>query len=139
MKKQFVSNSTRKNVLRFGFAALLALSLSSANASPAIKGEEPLVSVKYAGTAEEMAKFQVDLINDGDEAYLFSIQDQYGEILYKEKVTKPVFTKVFAWNNTDVLPAKLIFTVTGEKSKKTQVYEVSTLVRTVRDLEITKL
>jgi len=139
MKNLFVSNSTRSSILRTGFAFLLLLNLSSAFAHETPKGDEPFVSVKYAGSSEGMMQFQFDMVNDNDESYLLTIQDQDGLILYKEKVSKKVFTRKFAWNNNDFIPAKLIFSVTGDKSKTTQTYEVNTQVRTVRDVEISKL
>ena len=139
MKKQIVSNSTRSNIFRLGFALLLMMNLSSAFANPGTGFEEPYVSIKYAGLKAEAPQFQVDLVNDNEEPYLFIIQDVDGIVLYKERINKKVFNKTFSLKNDDFYPTKLIFSVTGEKSKKTQVYEVNTLVRTVRDVEITKL
>lgn len=139
MKTQFISNSTRSSILRYGFVFLLLLNLSSAFASETPKGEEPFVSVKYAGSADGMMQFQFDMVNDNDESYLLTIQDLEGTVLYKEKVSKKIFTRKFAWNNAEFTPAKLIFTITGNKSKTTHAYEVNTQVRTVRDVEINKL
>lgn len=139
MKKQFVSNNTRSIVTRFGFAVLLFLSLSNGFAQTTTKDEEPFVSVKYIGAVDEKAQFQVDMVNDTEEPYLLSIQLQDGTILYKEKVSKRIFTKKFAWNNEETLSPKLVFSVTGEKSKKTQVFEVNTEVRTVQDVVVNRL
>ena len=139
MKTQSVSNSTRSNIFRIGFALLLMMNMSNVFASTGDKNEEPYVSIKYAGTTDERPQFQVDLVNDNEEPYLFIIQDVDGIVLYKEKINKKIFNKTFALKNDDFYPTKLIFSVTGEKSKKTQVYEVNTLVRTVHDVEITKL
>src|SRR4051794_14716649 len=120
MKKQFVSNSTRSTMTRFGFAFLLLMSLSQGFAHPVTKAEEPYLNIKYIGTVSDRAQFQVDMLNDAEESYLFAIQDQDGTILYKEKITKKAFTKTFAWDNTELASSKLIFSLTGEKSKKTQ-------------------
>lgn len=139
MKTQLVSKSTRSNIARIGFALLLMMNLSNAFAKTGTPYEEPFVSIKYAGTTEEKPQFQVDLVTDNDEPYLFVIQDTDGIVLYKEKISKKIFNKTFALKNDDFYPSKLIFSVTGEKSKKTQVYEVNTQVRTVHDVAITKL
>lgn len=137
MKKQFVSNNTRSIVTKFGFAVLFFLTLSQGFAQTA--KEEPFVAVKYIGAVAEKAQFQVDIVGDNDEAYLLVIQAQDGTILYKEKVAKKIFTKKFEWNNEETFSPKLVFTVTGEKSKKPQVFEVNTQVRTVQDVVINKL
>lgn len=139
MKKQFVSNNKRSIVTRFGFAVLLFLSLSQSFAQTAVKDEEPFVAVKYIGAVENKAQFQVDVVNDNDEAYLLAIQAQDGTVLYKEKIAKKIFTKKFEWNNEESSSPKLVFTVTGERSKKSQVFEVNTQVRTVQDVVINKL
>lgn len=139
MKKQFVSNNTRKTLMRFGVAALLLTgSFTHSFASP-VKGDEPFVNIKYVGLVDQRAQFQFDMVTDEDEAYIVSIQGEDGTVLYKEKVAKKVFTKKFEWNNADFNASKLLFTVTGEKSKKTQVFEVNAQVRTVQDVTVTKL
>ena len=138
MKKQFVSNNTRSIVTKFGFAVLFFLTLSQSFAQ-ASKEDEPFVAVKYIGAVAEKAQFQVDIVGNNDEAFLLAIQAQDGTILYKEKISKKIFTKKFEWNNEETFSPKLVFTVTGEKSKKSQVFEVNTQLRTVQDVVINKL
>jgi hypothetical protein len=137
MKKQFIS--TKASVVRFGAAFLLLLNLSTASANGVNKGEEPFVAVKYVGLVEQRAQFQVDLINDNEEAYLLTVQEEDGSVLYREKITRKIFSKKFEWNNLDHNSSKLVFTVTGEKSKKAQVFEVASQVRTVQDVVVTKM
>jgi len=139
MKKQFVSNNTRKAMMRFGVAALLMMgSLTHSFATPT-KGEEPFVNIKYVGVVDQRAQFQFDMITDNDEAYIVSIQGEDGTVLYKEKVAKKIFTKKFELNSGDLNSSKLLFTVTGEKTKKSQSFEVNAQVRTVQDVVVTKL
>ena len=137
MKKQFIS--TRASVVRFGAAIFLLFNLSTASATTLTKNEEPFVAIKYVGQVEQRAQFQLDLINDNDENLYLTVQEEDGSVLYKEKVAKKVFTKKFEWNNTDHNSSKLVFTITGEKSKKAQVFEVNSQVRTVQDVVVTKL
>lgn len=126
-------------MMRFGVAALLMTSSFTHSFAAPAQGEEPFVNIKYVGLVDQRAQFQFDMIADNDEAYIVSVQGEDGTVLYKEKVAKKVFTKRFEWNNGDVNASKLLFTVTGEKSKKTQVFEVNTQVRTVQDVVVTKL
>lgn len=137
MKKQFVFSSTRKAIARFGFAALLFM-----NASLAFAGggkEDPFVNIRYVGAVDDRAQFQVDLVNDNEEAYLLAIQDENGTYLYKEKINTRTFSKKFEWHNEDVNTTRLVFSVTGLKSKKTQVFQVASEVRTIREVVVNKL
>lgn len=138
MKKQLISNNTKKSIIRFGAAVLLMMSLSNSYAHP-LKGDEPFVNVKYVGQVDQRAQFQLDLVNDNEEAYLLTIQAEDGTVLYKEKIDRKIFTKKFEWNNLENISSKLVFTVTGEKSKKSQVFQVNPTVRTVQDMVITKM
>ncbi|WP_121354650.1 hypothetical protein [Flavisolibacter nicotianae] len=138
MKKQLISNSTKSSMIRFSAAILLFMSLTKGYAATPNKGDEPFVDVKYVGLADQRAQFQFDLLNDNEEAYLLTIQEEDGTVLYREKIAKKVFSKKFEWNNADHNASKLIFTVTGEKSKKAQVFEVNSQVRTVQDVVIKK-
>lgn len=135
MKKRFVFSSTRNALARFGFAALLFCNTTLAFAG---KGDDPFVNIRYIGAVEDRTQFQVDLVNDNEEAYLLAIQDEFGNYLYKEKITNRTFTKKFEWLNEGMNATKLVFSVTGLKSKKTQVFEVATEFRTVRDIVINK-
>jgi len=137
MKKQF--NSTKASVVRFGTAIVLLFTLSTASATSVLNNDEPFVAVKYIGQVEQRAQFQLDLINDNDETVFLTIQEEDGSVLYREKIAKKILTKKFEWHNTDHNSSKLIFTVTGEKSKKAQVFEVNSKVRTVQDVVITKM
>lgn len=138
MKKQFV-NKTRSTVSRFGFAALFALAFSNAFAQAPAKSEDPFLSIKYVRTVADKAQFQVDMVNDAAESYLFSIRTSEGVVLYQEKVTKKIFSKNFLWDNGELNASSLVFSLTGEKSKKSQEFEVNSVVRTINDVEITKL
>lgn len=137
MKKQFVSNSTRTVFTRLGFAFLLFVTLQSF-AYPATEGEDPTIQIKYVGSVDERIRFQVDLANANEEAYLFSIQDEDGYVFYREKVDKKNYMKKFEWNKEDFNSTKLLFIVTRLKSKKSQLYEVNTYSRTTQEVFITK-
>jgi hypothetical protein len=138
MKKQFVFSSTRNQITRFALAAVLFFNASLAFAGPG-KEDEPFVKIRYTGVVEDRAQFQFDLVKDADETYLLTIQDEEGVYVYKEKINVRTFTKKFEWQNADLNSSKLKFTLTGLKSKKSQSYEVTSEVRTVRDVLVTKL
>jgi hypothetical protein len=138
MKKQFVSNSTKQTLARLGLAALLLTGTVAQTFAQTPQKDDPFVNVKYVGNADQKVQFQVDMVADNDEAYILSVQEQDGTVLYKERVAKKLFTKQFAWSNDDLNSSKLLFVVTGERSKKTQVFEVASQIRTVQDVVVTK-
>lgn len=139
MKKQIISNNTKKALARIGLAALLFTGTTAYASAQPTQDDEPFFNIKYVGNVEEKAQFQVDMVSDNDETYTLSVQEQDGTVLYREKVTKKAFTKKFSWNNEELNAPKLLFVVTGEKSKKSYVYEVASQVRTVQDVVVTKL
>ncbi|MBB1286657.1 hypothetical protein HRH25_19920 [Flavisolibacter sp. BT320] len=139
MKKQFVSKTVKASFVRFGAAALLFMNLTTASAQGVSEDTDPFVNISYAGTVKSQVQFQFDMVNDNTESYLLTIQGDDGTVLYKEKIDKRTFTKKFALDNNENLTSKLVFSVTGLKSKKSQTYEVTPQVRTVQDVVISKL
>lgn len=139
MKKQFVSKIVKANFVRFGMAALLMMNLTSASAKATTEDTDPFVNISYAGTVKNQAQFQFDMVNDNTEDYMLTIQGDDGVVLYKEKIDKRTFTKKFALDNSENLTSKLVFSVTGLKSKKSQSFEVKPQVRTVQEVVISKL
>lgn len=138
MKKQFVSNNTKQTLARLGLAALLLTGTAAHSFAQTAPKEDPFFNIQYVGNTEQKVQFQVDMVADTDEPYTLSVQDQDGTVLYKERVTKRLFTKQFAWSNDDLNAPKLLFVITGERSKKSQVFEVASQVRTVQDMVVTK-
>jgi hypothetical protein len=132
---QFVSKSVKASFVRFSVAALFMMSLTSASANDT----DPFVNISYAGTVKNQAQFQFDMVNDNTESYMLIIQGDDGVVLYKEKIDQRTFTKKFALDNSENLTSKLVFSVTGLKSKKSQSFEVKPQVRTVQEVVITKL
>lgn len=139
MKKQFVSKIVKANFVRFGLATLLVMNLASASAKATTEDTDPFVNISYAGTVKNQTQFQFDMVNDNTEDYMLTIQGDDGVVLYKEKIDKRTFTKKFALDNSDNLTSKLVFSVTGLKSKKSQSFEVKPQVRTVQEVVISKL
>lgn len=138
MKKQLISKNVKASFLKLSAAALLVMSLTQASAKTE-KDTDPFVNIAYAGTVKNQVQFQFDMVNDNAEDYLLVIQGDDGLVLYKEKIDKRTFTKKFALDNNDLQTSKLVFSVTGLKSKKSQTYEVKPQVRTVQDVVISKL
>jgi hypothetical protein len=139
MKAQFVSNSTRVNLVKLSMAVALLLNLSTGSAQSITNEDEPSINIKYTGLVEDKAQFQFDFANDSEQAFLLTIQEEDGVVLYKEKIDRKSFTKRFLWDKGSINASKLIFSVTGLKSKKTQAFEVNTEVRTIQDVVISKL
>lgn len=139
MKKQVSSHSTKASFVRFGIAVLFLITQVQASANPLPKGDDPFLSIKYVGLVEDRSQFQLDFVNDNEETYLLQIMEQDGTILYKEKIDRRTFTKKFEWNNTDLNAHKLVFTVTGTKSRRSQTFEVNKTIKTIQDVIVTRL
>ncbi len=142
MKKQTsntLSNRARKTALRLALAStLLGCNFLPAGAQQYARPGEP-VQIKYIGAVDSQPLFQMDLDNESGETYFLSIKGEDGTLLYTEKLKERKISRKFRWNNTDTENTKLTFTLTGERSKSTQAFEVNTRQREVQDVVITKL
>ena len=141
MKKQALNPKkivSGKTILRLALATLFLCSLSFANAKSIIANEPPL-EIKYLGAPDGQPVFQIQFDNASGETYVLSIKSDDGTVLYTEKVKDKKFLKKIKWNNSDTDKTKLIFTLTGEKEKTTQMFEINTTLRQVQDVVVTKL
>lgn len=142
MKKQTANTPASKAgkfISRFAFASLFLFSFSAANAQSTARQTETPLQIKYLGVVENQPLFQVDLDNESGEIYTLSIKADDGSVLYSERVKDKKFSKKIKWNNSETDNSKLVFILSGDKEKQTQVFEINTSLREVRDVVVTKL
>ena len=141
MKKQIMTNLSsviRKAALGIGFASLVAFSFIPARANAQDPSPSGVV-IRYIGSINNQPVFQIEFENQNAEAYNVSIKDEVGNTLYNEKFKDKKFSKKFQFERSTTDDMKLTFTLSGQKQRLTQVFEVNTSVRTVEDVVVTKL
>ncbi len=142
MKKQATTPNTNEagNIFsRLALASLLFFGVFTAGAQETVKYNESPLQIKYLGVVDNQPLFQVDFDNESGETYLLSIKADDGTALYTQTVKEKKFSKKIKWNNPDFDRTKLLFTLSNDKSKQSQVFEINTSLREVRDVVITKL
>lgn len=138
MKKQIL-NTVKKTVVNFGFAFLFVLNNIPAQAQDKVRTGIPPADIKYLGKVNNQPLLLIDFDNVNEQTIYLSITDEYGNVLYTEKIKDRKFSKKFQWQTSEMDNAKLKFTLTSEKEKQFQVFEVNSNMRMVQDVVITKL
>ncbi len=140
MKKQIISNTAKKMILFVTAVSFTIFSFipSIANAQERVVIAPP-VFIKYIGNNENQPVFQIDFDNKNEETFNLTIRDEQGTVLYGEKIKDKKFSKKFKYQGENTDNVKLTFTLTNEKDKQSQVYEVNTTSRIVQDVVVTRL
>ncbi len=98
------------------------------------------VELKLVGTIDDNPLLQLNFYgSNGENEFSISITDEAGILLYSGKAKGEVFSKKFLLNTDDLGDAVLRFVITGKKSRKTAVYQVSSQRRVIEQMDVVKL
>jgi hypothetical protein len=144
MKIRVMQSTTlqlQKLVIRLSLCAFVLVSFLPQSVSA--QEQDPLTPaaaiIKYLGLVEEKLLFNVDINNGNAERCTITIQDEAGEVLYKQEFKDARFVKTFAINKEELAGKNLVFILNKGKAKQEQVYQVSTTSRVVEDVNVAKL
>lgn len=99
-------------------AALVALANDSKKDLP--------VELKFLGNIKTQPLFQLNFYGNAEENdFNITIRDEDGTSLFSENIKGEVFSKKFLLNTEEIGDEAVRFEITGRKSKKTVVFEVS--------------
>lgn len=90
--------------------------------------------VKYAGIVDETLLFNVDIENSNEERCWISIEDEHGNVFYKQNFKEAKYTKTFGINKEEIDGQNLRFILNKGKVKQEQTFQVSTNVSVVHDV-----
>lgn len=123
------------------FAAMMIIgslltSSVHANTTPDLPG----VQVKYLGAVQNNPVFEIVFNNKEADKYLVTIRDEYGTILFSEKLSGRNITRKYRIDTeVEIGEGGLRFEIRPYSTKKTQVY-VAGLSETVsKDMAISRL
>ena len=98
------------------------------------------LELKYAGTFKNQPLIQLNFTGAGeDNVFSISITDETGIVLYSADVKAGIFSKQFLLNTDDLGDAVLNFEITGRKSGKKAVYQVSRHTQVSEYMDVVKL
>lgn len=136
--KQKKTRLTRKIVSALVVASLFAVAPSQVKAQDKASLNKE-VTVKYLGTIDNQPVVRIEFDNLENASCYLMIKDEDGNILYSDNFRDQKFGKSFQLQRPDLDKARYSFVLTSSKQKITQSFEVSTNVRTIQDVVVTKL
>ena len=133
-----------KNITRMmtlGLIILCTMGLSQTSFA-GVKNTEP-VELKYVGNVESRPVFQLNLNNEEADEYVVNIKDAGSNLIYTEKIKGANLSRTykFAMSEEDFKSQDfgLRFEVTSTKTRKTQVYEISSNTQVIENIVVAKL
>jgi hypothetical protein len=133
-----------KNITRMitmGLIILCTMGLSQTSFA-GVKNNEP-VELKYLGNVKSHPVFQLDLNNEEAEEYVISIKDAGSNLIFSEKIKGTDLSRTYQFeiDEADFKSSDfgLRFEVTSTKTRKTQVYEISSNTQIIENIVVAKL
>jgi hypothetical protein len=123
-------------------AIALAASFAVAFTTPALATEEKKaipVELKFIGSIKEQPLFHLVFTGTEENEFTIVVRDEFGQILYKDKVKGTSFTKKFLLNIDELGDTEVKFEITGKNFEKPVVFEINKQSRLVEDLVVNKV
>src|SRR5215510_8587160 len=117
MKTKIRNYGTIALALAFSFIATVSWATDG-------KNDTPVVSLKYIGLVQNQPMFQLDLNSVEETDFYVSIKDQFGQVIYTEKITTKNFTRNYRLD-TDNLDEAVIKVEVRDGNKKPQVFTIN--------------
>ena len=138
--KQISANQIRKVIFQFVLCAVVLVTIFPQSISAQdFKTLTPAGAIiKYLGFVEDKLLFHVDIDNSKTERCIILIQDESGDVLYRQEFKDVKFIKTFGINKYELEGKNLVFILNKGKVKQEQVFEVSTTTRIVQDVIVAK-
>lgn len=131
----------KTKIRNYGTVALfVALSLTTtAVMATGRQGEKPGAELKYIGNINDRPVFQLDLNGTQVENYSISIKDEYGEVLYNEKIKAKSLTRKFQLDTDELGDAILRVEVKSYNGSKPEVFKINRETHFVEENSVSKL
>ena len=100
--------------------------------------DTPAVSLKYVGLVQNQPMFQLDLNSVEETDFYVSIKDQYGQVIYNEKIKAKTFTRNFRLD-TESLDDAILKVEVRDGNKKPEVFTINRNTRYYEETSISKL
>ena len=121
------------------FAALFLLASGVTTIHAADRKKETPVDITYVGTVNEKPVFQINFENTTGEEVFLSLTDENGNYIYSEVVKDGRYSRKIQLDNAELNEMKLKLTLRTKRNFQTQLFDINTNVRTVRDVQVIKL
>jgi hypothetical protein len=102
------------------------------------KKTPPAAELKYIGISKNQPVFQLDLNSVNEENFAICIKDQFGEVLYSERIKAKAYTRKFQLDTETLGDAILRVEVKSGKNKP-EVFTINRNTRFYEETSISKL
>jgi hypothetical protein len=102
-------------------------------------GTKNVTELKFIGNLENQPVFQLSLNGAEDDEYSITFRDEYGNVLYADKVKGSNITKKFLLKAEEIGDATLNVVVKAKKTGKTEVYTINRSHRYVEETVVAKV
>ena len=131
MKTTIKNYGTIALAVAFSFIATVSWATDGRN-------DTPVVSLKYVGLVQNQPMFQLDLNSVEETDFYVSIKDQFGQVIYNEKITAKNFTRNYRLD-TENLEDAILKVEVRDGNKKPQVFTINRNTRYYEETSISKL
>jgi hypothetical protein len=118
-----------KTLKNFGIMAiaLVAFTLAFSNTTLANDegGKKNVTELKFIGNLENQPVFQLSLDGAEEDEYSITFRDEYGNVLYADKVKGDNITKKFLLKGEEIGDATVNVVVRAKKTGKVEVYTIN--------------
>jgi hypothetical protein len=132
----------KKAMNNFRILAIVLVSVLTLGAAQTVlandKHEGPAAELKFIGNLKDHPVFQLNLNNAAEGEYIISIKDNFGNLLYSEKIKGDHISRKYSLNPEDIDLSDIRFEVTNRKSNETVSYKVSRNTRYVQDVTVSE-
>ena len=132
--------AVKKGFVNFLLVAFFLVSLLPQNVLAQENPSEPPAAslIKYLGLVEDQLLFNVDVENKNTERCRIIIQDEQGEVFYKQDFKNERFAKTFGINKGEIEGKNLVFILVKGKNRHEHVFHVTTNTRIIEDVVVAK-
>ena len=118
-----------KTLKNFGIMAIalvaFTLAFSTATLANDEGGKNNVTELKFIGNLENQPVFQLSLNGAEEDEYSITFRDEYGNILYADKVKGDNITKKFLLKAEEIGDATVNVVVRAKKTGKVEVYSIN--------------
>lgn len=126
--------------LRIAAIAMISfLTVAFTNTASATEGNPSAVELKFIGNVKNKPVFQLTYTGAASSEFTIVVRDEYNTILYRDVVKGSNIAKNYMLNTDELGDTGVTFEVSGKKTEKPVVFEISKSTRFVQDLVINKV
>jgi hypothetical protein len=132
----------KTNIKNYGIAALfVALSLVSATAVKANDEGKTTstIELRFIGNLENQPVFLLNLANAEQEEFTITFRDEYGNVLYSDRVKGANISKKFMLNTDEIGNDILSVDVKAKKSGKVETFKINRSIVYVNETVVKKV